>query len=115
MDNEGVTISSVILSQNEIKVNYENGAVETLPKSCETYHAFYQKWLVNDPPFISDKFKAQMRDIILCSINDKETCKMCLCEFFSSPNEEKVKQFLTYMRSRHMLLPQQKAIWNNAV
>jgi hypothetical protein len=112
MDNNNININSVELSEN-IVINYENDVVETLPKNIDTYKAFYDKWLVEDPPFISDIYKSQMRNIILACINNNQNCIDELNVFFSSPNEETVKKFFIYMRNRHTTLPEKKAIWKS--
>ena len=111
MENKGVDIKNVELNDELIKVIYVNDAVEYLPKKHETYKKFNDFWLVNNPPFISDKYKMQMRDIILHVTCHNENCCKSLNIFFSSPNEDKVKHFFTYMRSRDTLLPPLRAKW----
>lgn len=112
MEHEGVDIVSVELSNNEIKVIYANGANETLANNTDTYKAFYDKWLVSIPPFISDKFKIQMRDISLATLTQKAGSITALTQYFQSPNEDNVKSFLMYMRTRPSFLPSQKAQWS---
>ena len=111
MDNEGIEIQSVEFTETDIIIKYENNAIETLPKNMETYKAFHDKWLVENPPFISDIYKSQMRNIILANINNNKNCIEELDKFFQSPNEETAKKFFRYMRNRHITLPPQKAIW----
>lgn len=112
MDNLGVEITSVQLPSGSIVVKYANGATETLPNTCATYEMMHEKWIIPLPPFITDKYKIQMRDITLCCINDNHKCECANMDFFSSPNEEKVMKFLNYMRNRHLTLPAEKAKWN---
>lgn len=111
MDNIGIEIESVEFPGEDIVVKYANGAVETLPNVCETYERIHQKWLIDCPPFISDKFKAEMRNIILCSIREDPECECGCKELFSSPNEEKAKKFLTYLRTRESLIAAEKLKW----
>jgi len=111
MENEGIDIASVELSGDNIKVIYVNDATEILANNRDTYKAFHDKWLVSNPPFISDKFKVQMRDITLATINNNASCIASLSNYFKSPNEATVKSFLTYMRKRESTLPPQKAQW----
>ena len=111
MENAGVEIQTVELTSGNIVVKYVNGATESLPNTLDTYKSFHDKWLVNNPPFISDIYKTQMRDIILSSINDNQRCIASLKAFFESPNEESVKKFLTYMRNRDTILPAKRAAW----
>lgn len=112
MENPDIEITYVELVNDNIIVHYENDAVETLPNDLSTYKAFYELWLKSDPPFISDIYKVTMRSIILASIhtNNGQSIQE-LHNFFSSPNEETVKKFLTYMRKRVSFLPEKKAVW----
>ena len=115
MDNIGVEITSIQLPSGSIVVKYANGKTETLPNTCETFHRMHNTWLVPLPPFISDKFKTEMRDITLCTINNNEKCECCIKTFFSSPNEEKVMRFFKYMRNRPDIIPVDKSKWTGAV
>jgi hypothetical protein len=111
MENQDIDILSVEFNSENLIVNYINDTTETLPINIDTYKAFYEKWLVPNPPFISDIFKIQMRNITLASINNNQKCIADLNRYFSSPNEEVVKNFLTYMRNRENTLPFKKAQW----
>jgi len=111
MDNQGVEITSVQLPAGSIVIKYANGATETLPNTHATYEMMHEKWIIPLPPFITDKYKIQMRDITLCCINHNEKCECAIKDFFTSPNEEQVMKFLKYMRSRHIILPEEKAKW----
>jgi hypothetical protein len=114
MENKGIEIQTVHFESKDIVINYVNGATETLPVNINTYKQFHDAWLVKNPPFISDLYKTQMRNIILACINNNQKCIANLDTFFASPNEEVVKKFLTYMRNRDTILPVKKAVWNNA-
>jgi len=114
MENEGVEIQSVELASGNIVVKYVDGATESYPNTLETYKLFHDKWLVKNPPFISDIYKTQMRDIILSTINKNQRSIESLNKFFSPPNEETVKKFLTYMRKRDDILPAKRATWTVA-
>lgn len=101
MEQVGIEISNVVIDEsNTIVISYVNNETERLPKTVETYKRLYADWLENDPPFISDIFKVQMRDIILASINNDEVCINELENFFTNSNIEEVKRFLVYMRER---------------
>jgi len=113
MDNTGVEIQSVVLD-TDIVINYVNGASESYPKNVDTYKLFHDKWLVPLPPFISDKFKVQMRNLTLSTINNNSKSIQELNAYFSPPNEQVVKNFFTYMRSRQAIIPPQKQQWTNA-
>lgn len=111
MENQGIDIQSVGFNSGIVVVSYVNGATESFPANLDTYKAFYHKWLESNPPFISDLYKIQMRNIILASINNNQKCIADLNKFFSSPNEETVKKFFTYIRNREQTLPPKKAQW----
>jgi hypothetical protein len=104
-------IEIVTIADGNIVIKYANNALETLPVNKETYTAFYNLWLKDNPPFISDSHKIIMRNLILATINNNQNCLNDLNAFFASGNEETVKKFLTYMRKRELTLPAQKAIW----
>ena len=110
MDQVGVDVQSVAISDtNMIVVVYVNGIVEALTKDVTTYKKLYEKWLKDEPPFISDIFKVQMRDIILASINNDQDCINELDRFFTAENIEQVTAFINYMRKRD--LTHAKAQW----
>lgn len=109
MEQDRQVITSVNLQNGIISVTYENGEVENLPNDRETYVAMYNKWLINQPPFISDLYKVQMRNIILATINNNQKCINDMCAYFSVGNEEEAKKFLTYMRNRD--LTEEKNKW----
>lgn len=112
MEHEGQSINTVTLDNGIISILYENGEIETLTNSKETFVNMHNKWLVDQPPFISDLYKVQMRNIILATINDNPKCIYDLCVFFSNGHEEEAKKFLTYMRNRD--LTQEKQKWTPA-
>jgi len=110
MDQAGVDIQSVAISDtNMIVVIFANGIVETLAKDVTTYKHMYEEWLKEEPPFISDIYKVQMRDIILAAINNDQDCINDLDKFFTTENIEQVKDFIIYMRKRD--LTPAKAQW----
>lgn len=111
MENKGIEISSIDLSNNEIKISYQNNAIETLPNNHSTYQLFYDSWIVSNPPFITDRFKIQIKDITMCCINHKQSCEDCLDNFFKPGNEKTVKEFLTYMRKRSEIIPLERVKW----
>jgi hypothetical protein len=111
MENDGVEIESVLFELQNMIINYVNGANESLPIGLDTYKAFHQKWLIPNPPFISDSYKIPMRNIILAAINNNPKCIAELNKFFSPDNQDTVKKFFTYMRSRDATLPAKKVAW----
>lgn len=109
MENTENTITSVSVDDNNITVTYDNNNVETIGINVESYKKMKKEWLDEQPPFISDKFKKIMNNIILASIQNKAKSISELKEFFTTGNEDKIKEFLTYMRTRD--LTEEKAKW----
>jgi hypothetical protein len=115
MEQEGIDVLSVELVDGNINIKYANDATETLPNNEETFRLFYNTWLKDNPPFISDIHKITMRNIILASINNNPKSIDDLKQYFSSPNEDQVRKFIDYMRKRVNILPEKKAIWKTVV
>lgn len=115
MENPGIEISTVDLSNGNITVTYANGAIEVLPNTEQTRRDMHEHWIRQNPPFISDKFKIEMRNLALSCINGDEKCCCAAESFFSPPNEDKVMKFFTYMRKRESILPEERAKWTKKV
>ena len=90
MENTNNTIVSVSIVDNEIVVSYDNNNKETIPLSRDSYTKMRNVWLIEQPPFISDRYKKQMNNIILASIQNKDKSISELSEFFSQGNEENI-------------------------
>lgn len=114
MEQLGINLKSVILNGETIVINYDNDTVETLNNNLDTYKVMHTTWLVPLPIFITDKFKIQMKNIILASTNTNQKAIDDLKKYFSSPNELEVVKFLTYMRKRAIVIPPQKEQWTVA-
>jgi len=108
MEHTDQTLVSVNIENQTINITYSNGESEILPVSRETYVKMHDKWLVDQPPFISDLYKIQMRNIILATINNNERCIEDLNFFFRDNNNDEVKKFLVYMRNRDLTQEKQK-------
>lgn len=111
MDFKSNLITSVILSDNTIEVFYndDNNTNEILEKKFETYKMMFDEWLLEQPMFISDIFKNEMRNLNYASRNNENSIQE-LNRFFSIGNEENVLKFLNYMRSRDLTFEKKK--WN---
>jgi hypothetical protein len=92
-----------------INIKYDNDAVEELVVSPEMYAAIKVKWLVDQPPFISDRYKNIMNNIILGCIHKNERCIGELNSYFAVGNEADVMAFFNYMRKRD--LTEEKKKW----
>lgn len=96
-----------------INIKYDNDAVEELVVSPEMYANIKTKWLVDQPPFISDRYKNIMNNIILGCIHKNERCIGELNSYFSVGNEVDVMAFFNYMRKRD--LTEEKKKWRKVV
>jgi hypothetical protein len=110
MDQLGVDIKDIDITKTNIIITYQNDHIEMISKCCDGYKNMYNEWLLNDPPFISDIFKKQMRDLTLYSINQNAECFNYLNNFFTYDNKDNVLRFLVYMRNRDVENDRRK--WN---
>lgn len=109
MEHLGQEVTDVNIDAGHINITYANGGIEQMVKGEPGYRIMHTEWLVEQPPFISDIFKVQMRDITLVTINNDQKCLNSINEFFVNENKEQVVKFLNYMRKRD--LTQAKSIW----
>jgi hypothetical protein len=112
MENTSSSITALKIENENICITYDNGSTENIPIGRDSYVKMHDLWLVSQPPFISDLYKIQMRNIILATINNNEKCVSELNNFFSSGNETDVQKFFEYMRKRD--LTAEKAKWSPA-
>ena len=90
-------------------ISDDNNTNEILEKKFETYKRMFDEWLLEQPMFISDIFKNEMRNLNYASRNNENSIQE-LNRFFSIGNEENVLKFLNYMRSRDLTFEKKK--WN---
>ena len=109
MENIENSIVSINIVDEEINILYDNDMTETLMINKDTYKKMRDNWLIDQPPFISDKYKKQMNNIILSVIQNKQMCIDELKSFFTQDNIVEVKNFLVYMRNRD--LTEEKSKW----
>jgi hypothetical protein len=109
MENLSNTITDVVIDNDNIVITYDNAAIETLPRTYETYKAMYNIWMVNEPVFISDKFKPTLNLLVLINSDRKHVDKLNI--FFVENNVENVKKFFIYMRGRKEYLAAEKLKW----
>lgn len=96
-----------------IVIKYDNDVVEELVVCLKMYGDIKAKWLVEQPPFISDRYKNIMNNIILGCIHKNDRCICELNSYFSVGNEEDVRAFFNYMRKRD--LTEEKKKWRKVV
>jgi len=102
-------VVDVILTETEIKIIYQNGGNEILTKDKDGYKRMFDEWLKEQPMFISDIFKTQIRDLSFGSRNNQASVNN-LNNFFSENNKTEVIKFLNYMRKRDLTFEKQKWI-----
>lgn len=107
-----IVIETNDIDNTEVKkivITYDNEQKEELIVCNELYNNIRKMWLIDQPPFISDRFKSIMNNIILGCIYKNERCIHDLNAYFSVGNEENVKSFFDYMRHRD--LTEEKKKW----
>ena len=110
MEQVGISIKNIDITMSNIIVTYENDHIEMISKTGESYKQMYNEWLLEDPPFISDIFKKQLRDLSLYFLNSNTECLNYLNNFFVYENKDNVLRFLNYMRIRDITNDKKK--WN---
>jgi len=110
MENIESEITSVDILNTDIRVHYNNDEIEIIPINKESYIKMREEWLIEQPPFISDKYKINMNNIIMTCIMKKQSAINELNTFFSEGNENNIKNFFTYMRNRN--LENEKSKWS---
>lgn len=95
-------IASLVIEDKTILIVYDNNEREKIEVCDEFFVNMRNLWLIPQPPFISDRYKNIMNDIILACIHKNQKCICDLNKFFCSGNEENVILFLTYMRKRNL-------------
>lgn len=109
MENIENSIVSINIVDEQINILYDNDMTETLMINKDTYKKMRDNWLIDQPPFISDKYKKQMNNIILSVIQNKQSCIDELKSFFTQENIVEVTNFFVYMRNRD--LTEEKSKW----
>lgn len=102
-------VVDVSLTDTDINIVYQNGGNGILTKDKEGYKKMYDEWLLEQPMFISDIYKTQMRDLSFGSRNNQASVDN-LNNFFSESNKTEVIKFLNYMRKRDITFEKNKWI-----
>ena len=111
MDFKELDIISISFDEdnNNLFVTYSNNEIETVPKNADTYDRMYDEWLLDQPMFISDIFKTQMRELFFVAKNNDGEALNSLNAFFCESNKDQVLKFLVFMRKRD--LTEEKKKW----
>jgi len=109
MENNDCIITSVDILNTDMRVHFDNGNIEIIPVNVKSYVKMREEWLIQQPPFISDKYKLIMNNIIIASIFKNQNAINELSLFFREGNEENIKNFFIYMRNRDLTF--EKSRW----
>jgi hypothetical protein len=104
LENEVV---SVEFNDISFIIIYDNNETEIIERTKEGYRKLYDAWLKEQPMFISDIFKTQMRDLTFAS-NGNQVAMNELNNFFSEINKEQAIKFIVYMRKRDLTFERAK-------
>lgn len=109
-----IPVKNVIIDENlkQIQIIYDNNETEIINKNRDGYLLLYTEWLKEEPIFISDKFKSQLRDITLYALRNDITNFNSLNMFFTNENKTNIINFFNYMRSRD--LTYDKSLWTKS-
>ncbi len=102
-------IQIISFTNDTINITYDNNEIEIVNKNKEGYKNLYNAWLKENPMFISDIFKSQMRDLTLAS-NGNEKSLIEINNYLSESNKNKALEFITYMRKRDLTYERSKWI-----
>ena len=109
MEQPDIEIKDLEITDIDFKIIYQNDAIEIIEKNKDGYKKLFDAWLIEQPMFISDIYKTQMRDITFGSRNN-QTSVNNLNNFFIENNKIEVIKFLNYMRKRDLTFEKQKWI-----
>ena len=100
-------IKDVVLTNEEIQITYMNDMTEVIGKNKDGYKKMYDGWLVEQPMFISDIYKTQMRDLNFASRGNQSSINQ-LNLFIDKENKTEVIKFFNYMRNRDLTFEKNK-------
>jgi len=107
------TVISNVTYNNDLKkitIIYDNNTNEEFILNIDNYIKIFDKWFVDVPMFLSDKFKTIIKSLNFVKIN-KETERniLILDEFFS--NTENCIKFFNYTKIRNEKINNDKIKW----
>jgi len=100
-------VLSIEFNDTSFTITYDNNEIEIVQKNKEGYKGLYDAWLKEQPMFISDIFKTQMRDLTFAS-NGNVVSINELNSFLSETNKEQAIKFIVYMRKRDLTFERSK-------
>ena len=109
MEQPDIEIKDLEITDIDFKIIYQNDAIEIIEKNKDGYKKLFDAWLIEQPMFISDIYKTQMRDLNFAS-RGNETSINHLNIFIKEENKTEVIKFITYMRKRDLTFEKSKWI-----
>lgn len=100
-------ILDVSFTDTNFTITYDNNQMEVVERNKESYKKLYDAWLLEQPMFISDIFKTQMRDLSFASRGNQTSLNQ-LNNFLSDSNKTEAIKFITYMRKRDLTFEREK-------
>lgn len=100
-------IKDLILTETTIEITYMNDVKEVVNKNAAGYKKLHDAWLLEQPMFISDIYKTQMRDLNFAARNNQQSLNS-LNLFLSPENKDEALKFIIYMRKRDLTFERQK-------
>ena len=67
MEQPDIEIKDLEITDIDFKIIYQNDAIEIIEKNKDGYKKLFDAWLIEQPMFISDIYKTQMRDLNFAS------------------------------------------------
>tara|TARA_Y100000996_G_scaffold163071_1_gene126663 strand:+ start:423 stop:770 length:348 start_codon:yes stop_codon:yes gene_type:complete len=111
MENLDNNITNISFNNNILNFTFDNNATEQLILNDTNYIKIFDKWFLDTPVFISDKFKKQIKSLNFIKINkDKAKNIQELNIFFS--NIENSTKFFNYVRTRKNKIDYDKLKWH---
>jgi len=98
-------------SEKKLLIKYNNNYTEELILNAETYTALFNKWFIETPVFISDKFKNEIKSLNYVKINKDKIKNLEYLDKFLS-NTDNALKFLNYLRTRKNIIETEKLKWN---
>ena len=103
-----------IIYNNDLKkitIYYKNNSNEDIILNIENYIKIFDKWFINVPMFLSDKFKVIIKSLNFIKIKkDIDKNLIILDDYFS--NTDNCKKFFDYTKIRNQKIIDDKKKWS---
>lgn len=107
MEQPDEDIKLLTFTDTTLDITYNNDIHEIITKDSEGYKKLYDAWLVEQPMFISDIYKTEMRNLTFASRNNASSLAQ-INKFLSEENKTEALKFIVYMRTRDLTFERKK-------